>query len=137
MLLGKSQYVDDIHLPDTRAVAFVRSPYAHARLLNIDTSAAAAHPGVQAVVTGEDIAGAIQPLRVEFDPIKSPTHKSCDWPVLARGKVRFVGEMVAAVIATDRYVAEDAAALVEVEYDPLDALWDMEQALEPDGPPGP
>ena len=134
MLLGKSQYVDDIHLPDTLAVAFVRSPYAHARILSIDTHAAAAHPGVHAVITGEDVADVIKPLRVEFDPIAAPTHKSCDWPVLARGKVRFVGEMVVAVIATDRYVAEDAAALVEVEYDPLDVLWDMEQALEPDAP---
>ena len=52
MLLGKSQYVDDIHLPDTLAVAFVRSPYAHARILSIDTHAAAAHPGVHAVITG-------------------------------------------------------------------------------------
>ena len=134
MLLGKSQYVDDIHLPDTLAVAFVRSPYAHARILSIDTHAAAAHPGVHAVITGEDVADLIKPLRVEFDPIAAPTHKSCDWPVLARGKVRFVGEMVVAVIATDRYVAEDAAALVDVEYDPLDVLWDMEQALEPDAP---
>ena len=104
--------------PIPLAVAFVRSPYAHARILSIDTSAATAHPGVRAVITGEDVADAIPPLRVEFDPTNAPTHKSCDWPVLARGKVRFVGEMLVAVIATDRYIAEDAAALVEVEYDP-------------------
>ena len=134
ILLGKSQYVDDIHLPDTRAVAFVRSPYAHARILKVDTSAAEAHPGVHAVLTGEDLADVLKPLRVEFDPNAAPTHKSCNWPILARGKVRFVGEMVAAVIATDRYVAEDAAALIDVEYDPLDAIWDMEQALQPDAP---
>ena len=134
MLLGKSQYVDDIHLPDTLAIAFVRSPYAHARILGINTSAAAAHPGVHAVITGEDVADVIKPLRVEFDPRAAPTHKSCDWPVLARRKVRFVGEMVVAVIATDRYIAEDGVALVEVEYDPLDAIWDMEQALESDAP---
>ena len=91
MLLGKSQYVDDIHLPDTLAVAFVRSPYAHARILGIDTSAAVAHPGVRAVVTGEDVAEAIKPLRVEFDPTNAPTHKSCDWPVLARGKSPLCG----------------------------------------------
>ncbi len=134
LLLGKSQYVDDIHLPHTLAVAFVRSPYAHARILSIDTSAATAQPGVQAVITGEDIAAVIKPLRVEFDPSAAPTHKSCDWPVLARGKVRFVGEMVAAVIATDRYTAEDAAGLVTIDYDPLDAVWHMEQALESDAP---
>jgi len=130
MLLGKSRYVDDIHLPGTLALAFVRSPYAHARMTRIDVNAAKAHPGVQAVLTGTDVSEAIKPLRVEYDPVRAPTHKSCDWPVLAQGKVRFVGEAVAAVVATDRYVAEDAAALVEVEYEPLDVVWDMEKALE-------
>ncbi len=130
VLLGKSRYVDDIHLPGTLALAFVRSPYAHARMTRIDVNAAKAHPGVQAVLTGTDVSEAIKPLRVEYDPVRAPTHKSCDWPVLAQGKVRFVGEAVAAVVATDRYVAEDAAALVEVEYEPLDVVWDMEKALE-------
>ena len=130
VLLGKSRYVDDIHLPGTLALAFVRSPYAHARITQIDVSAAQAHPGVQAVLTGSDVSEAIKPLRVEYDPARAPTHKSCDWPVLAQGKVRFVGEAVAAVVATNRYVAEDAAALVEVEYEPLDVVWDMEKALE-------
>ncbi len=130
VLLGKSRYVDDIHLPGTLALAFVRSPYAHARMTRIDVNAAKAHPGVQAVLTGTDVSEAIKPLRVEYDPVRAPTHKSCDWPVLAQGKVRFVGEAVAAVVATNRYVAEDAAALVEVEYEPLDVVWDMEKALE-------
>ena len=130
VLLGKSRYVDDIHLPGTLALAFVRSPYAHARMTRIDVNAAKAHPGVQAVLTGADVSEAIKPLRVEYDPVRAPTHKSCDWPVLAQGKVQFVGEAVAAVVATNRYVAEDAAALVEVEYEPLDVVWDMEKALE-------
>ena len=134
VLLGKSRYVDDIHLPGTLALAFVRSPYAHARMTRIDVNAAKAHPGVQAVLTGTDVSEAIKPLRVEYDPVRAPTHKSCDWPVLAQGKVRFVGEAVAAVVATNRYVAEDAAALVEVEYEPLDVVWDMEKALEPGSP---
>lgn len=134
MLLGKSRYVDDIHLPGTLALAFVRSPYAHARIKQVDVSAAKSHPGVQAVLTGADVAGVIKPLRVEYDPAKAPTHKSCDWPVLAQGKVRFIGEAVAAVVASDRYVAEDAAALVEVEYEPIDVVWDMEKALEPGSP---
>ncbi len=60
LLLGKSQYVDDIHLPGTLTLAFVRSLYAHARILHIDTSAAAAHPGVHAILTGEDVAGYCQ-----------------------------------------------------------------------------
>ena len=134
VLLGKTQYVDDLALPETVALAFVRSPYAHARITHIDTSAAESHPGVRAVLTGADIADTIKPLRVEFDANKNPTHKSCDWPVLAQGKVRLVGDMVAAVVATDRYIAEDAAALVEVDYDPLDAVWDPEQALEANAP---
>ncbi len=134
VLLGKSRYVDDIHLPGTLALAFMRSPYAHARILNIDVSAAKSYPGVEAVLTGADVAEVIKPLRVEYDPAKAPTHKSCDWPVLAQGKVRFVGEAVAVVVATDRYVAEDAAALVEVEYEPIDVIWDMEKALESGSP---
>ncbi|HKA54215.1 MAG TPA: xanthine dehydrogenase family protein molybdopterin-binding subunit [Candidatus Binatia bacterium] len=132
VLLGKSRYVDDIHLPGTVALALVRSPYAHARITRIDVSAAKAHPGVYTVLTGADVA--IPPLRVEYDPVRAPRHKSCDWPVLAQGKVRFVGEAVAAVVASDRYVAEDAAALVEVEYDPVDVVWDVEKALEPGSP---
>lgn len=134
ILLGKSRYVDDIQLSGAVSLAFVRSPYAHARIVQIDTSAAKSHPGVLAVLTGEDIAGVIKPLRVEYDPNRAPTHKSCDWPVLAQGKVRFVGEAVAAVVATNRYEAEDAVALVDVEYDPLEVVWDMEQALVAGGP---
>ena len=134
VLLGKSQYVDDLALPDAVAVAFVRSPHAHARILSIDVHAAAARADVQMVLTGADIAEGVKPLRVEYDSAKAPTHKACDWPVLARDKVRFVGEAVAAVVATDRYAAEDAAALVEVDYDPLPVVHDAEQALEPGAP---
>jgi carbon-monoxide dehydrogenase large subunit len=130
LLLGKGRYVDDVQLPGTLALAFVRSPYAHARLGRIDSGAAKAHPGVVTVLTGADVAGVVKPLRVEYDPAKAPNNKPCDWPVLAQDKVRFVGEAVAAVVATNRYVAEDAAALVEVDYEPLDAVWDVEKALE-------
>jgi carbon-monoxide dehydrogenase large subunit len=134
VLLGKSRYVDDVHLPGTLALAFVRSPYAHARITRVDVSAAKAHPGVQLVLTGADIAGVVPPLRVELDPVRAPKHKACDWPVLARDRVRFVGEAVAVVVASNRYVAEDAAGLVEVEYEPLDVIWDVEKAMEPGSP---
>jgi aerobic carbon-monoxide dehydrogenase large subunit len=134
VLLGKGRYVDDLQLPGALALAFVRSPYSHARLVKIDTEAARSHPGVVAVLTGEDLASVIKPLRVEYDPVKAPTHKSCDWWVLAREKVRFVGEAVAVVVATDRYVAEDAAGMIDVDYDPLDAVWDAEKALETGSP---
>jgi carbon-monoxide dehydrogenase large subunit len=134
VLLGKSRYVGDMDPPGTLALAFVRSPYAHARILSVDVGAAQSYPGVEAVLTGADVAEVIKPLRVEYDPAKAPTHKSCDWPVLSQDKARFVGEAVAAVLASDRYVAEDAAALVEVEYEPIDVIWDMEKALESDSP---
>ena len=134
VLLGQTQYVDDLALPDCVVLAFTRSPYAHARITQLDTSAAQAHPGVLAVLTGADIAGSIKPLRVEFDTSKNPTYKSSNWLVLAQAKVRLVGDLVAAVVATDRYIAEDAAALIEVDYEPLDAVWDPEQALQPGAP---
>ena len=111
VLLGKSCYVDDVQLPGTVSMAFVRSPYAHAKITQVDMSAARAHPGVLAVLSGADIATEIPPLRVEYDAARAPHHKSCDWPVLAHGKVRFVGEPVAVVVAVNRYVAEDAANL--------------------------
>ena len=125
VLLGQSQYVDDIHLPGTLGVAFVRSPYAHARILRVDVSAAQAYPGVEAVLTGADVT-AIRPLRVEYDPAKAPKHKPCNWSVLALDKVRFVGEPVAVVVASDRYTAEDAAALVAVDYEPLEVVSDID-----------
>ena len=134
VLLGKSRYVNDIQMPGMLEIAFVRSPHAHARLQRVDVSAALEHPGVNAVLTGEDVASAIAPLRVEYDRSKAPTQKPCDWPVLAQGKVRFVGEAVAAVVASDRYVAEDAASLVEVDYEPLEAVWDVDRALAPTSP---
>ena len=134
VLLGKSQYVDDLDLSNSLALAFVRSPYAHARIVSIDVGTAQNQPGVQLVLTGADIAGVIKPLRVEYEPAKAPTHKPCDWPVLAQEKVRFVGEAVAAVVATDRYVAEDAAGLIDVEYEPLVPVSDVEQALAADTP---
>ena len=116
------------------AVAFVRSPYAHAKITNIDVQAALAKPGVACVLTGQDVLETIKPLRVEFDTQKVPFHKSCNWHVLTPDKVRFVGDMVAAVVATDRYTAEDAADLVEVDYEPLEAVADMESALLADAP---
>ncbi len=134
ILLGKSQYVDDLDLPDSLALAFVRSPYAHARIVSINMDTAQHHPRVRLVLTGADIAEAIKPLRVEYEPAKAPTHKPCDWPVLARDKVRFVGEAVAVVVATDRYAAEDAVDLVDVEYEPLVPVSDVEQALAADAP---
>jgi carbon-monoxide dehydrogenase large subunit len=131
ILLGKTQYVDDVRIPGTASIAFVRSPYAHARVLKIDPAAARANPGVLAVLTADDLPEKSRVLRLKWDPaMPSPPHRVVEWPVLADGIVRFVGEAVAAVVAEDRYLAEDAAELVEVDYEPLEPVVDMERALE-------
>jgi carbon-monoxide dehydrogenase large subunit len=130
---GRGQYFADIVIPGMLHLVFVRSTHAHARITSIDTGAAKALPGVVAVVTGADIMGEIkslpQPVVVPALPARYPTF----WP-LAVGKVKFHGEPVAAVIARDRYVAEDAAELVHIDYDPLPIVHDMEEALKPEAP---
>ncbi len=127
-LTGTSQYVADIRLPDTLEVAFVRSPHAHARIVGTDTRAAAAHPGVVAVLTGADARDVIKPIRAEFD---LAGYRETDWPALACDTVRFVGEAVAAVVATDRSVAEDAVELLQVAYEPLPVVTSADAAMLP------
>ena len=130
---GKGQYFADMVIPGTLHLVFVRSKHAHALIKRIDVSAAKAIPGVVAVVTGEDIRGAIkslpQPVVVPALPARYPTF----WP-LAVDKVKFNGEPVVAVVARDKYVAEDAADAVEIEYEPLPYVGDMEEALKPGSP---
>lgn len=135
ILNGRTSYVDDLQLPDCAALVFLRSTHAHARIVSIDISRAANAPGVLKVLTGEDLKDALPPLRVDWDPESiQPPHRSSDWFILAREVVRFFAEAVAAVVATDRYLAEDARDLIRVEYEPLGVLLDAEQALEPDAP---
>jgi carbon-monoxide dehydrogenase large subunit len=135
-LRGQAQYVDDIRLPGTLHVAFVRSSHAHARITGIDASAALRLPGVRRVFTGEDIATALKPMGLPFrEEIFPPSvFKQCKWPCMAVGKVRYVGEPVAAVLADSRYVAEDGAELVEVEYETLEPVVDPEAAMQPGSP---
>jgi carbon-monoxide dehydrogenase large subunit len=127
LIKGLAHYVDDIRLPDTLHVAFVRSVYAHARITSIDTSAALAVPGVVAVYTGKDVGERIGPV-----PCASalPDLKVPDYRVLAQDKALFVGHPIAAVVATDRYAARDAADLVNVDYDDLPAVVDVEEAAK-------
>ena len=109
LLTGTAAFIDDIALPGTLHMAMVRSPHAHARILGYDTSAALALPGVVTAVTGEEAESFIPPF---------PPNRGYRQPprfVLAREKVRKVGEQVAAVFAEDRYTAADAAELVTVE----------------------
>ncbi|HEY8474446.1 MAG TPA: aerobic carbon-monoxide dehydrogenase large subunit [Natronosporangium sp.] len=123
---GKGTYVDDVVLPGMLHGAILRSPYAHARIVSIDTSAAEAHPKVKAVITGETLAG----LNLAWMPTLSYDTQA----VLATDKVRFQGQEVAFVVAEDHYSARDALELIEVEYEPLPAVVDAKRALDPDAP---
>ncbi len=125
-LRGKGTYVDDIKLPRMLYMDIVRSPYAHANILKIDASKALALPGVLAVITGKDLDAA--------GLAWMPTLMSDKQMVLPVDRVVFQGQEVAAVIATERYIAADAITLVEVEYEPLTPLVDPKKALLPDAP---
>lgn len=125
-LTGAGTYVDDIVLAGMLHVAFVRSSEPHAILRSIDISAALRAPGIVGVVTAQDLAGSVRPLRAR---IASPGYQECDTPPLAETKVRMVGEPIAVVAATSRYAAEDAAELVAVEYESLAPLLTIEDAL--------
>lgn len=128
-LLGKGRYLDDIVQQGVAQVCFVRSPHAHARILGIDSSAARALPGVLGVFTGRDIAEFTTPLRLA-PPIEG-LHP-VEMTTLPIDKVRFHGDLVAVVVARDRYVAEDAVELVEVEYEPLPCVVNAANALAPE-----
>jgi carbon-monoxide dehydrogenase large subunit len=125
-LLGKGGYIDDMRVRGMLHAALVRSPHAHAKITSIDTSAARQLPGVFAVVTGAEAAELTEPMP-DFGPAPDKT----TWRCLAVDKVRYVGEGVVAVLAESRYIAEDAADLVEVEYELLAPVVDPERALEP------
>ncbi|HEY5890994.1 MAG TPA: aerobic carbon-monoxide dehydrogenase large subunit [Acidimicrobiia bacterium] len=125
-LEGKGNYVDDIVLPGMLHMAIHRSPLAHARIISIDTSAAEAVEGVVAVVTGE--------LLANYNLAWMPTMSGDTQAVLATDKVRFQGQEIAAVIATDRYIAQDAADRIEVEYEDLEPIVSPQRALESDAP---
>jgi carbon-monoxide dehydrogenase large subunit len=136
LLKGEGQFVDDIHLPGMLHAAFLRSPHPHAKIKRIDTSAALAVGGVHAVLTHADLP---EPVRRQTLPLFVP-HPALRQPprmpyALAKDEVCYAGEPVACVIADSRYIAEDAADLVEVEYEPLPAVNDCRAALEPGSPP--
>ena len=124
LIKGLAHYVDDIKLPDTLHVSFVRSVYAHAKINSVDISEALKAPGVVAVYTGKDVAqlGPV-PCASALPGLKVPVHH-----VLAQDKVYFVGHPIAAVVATDRYLARDAVDLVMVDYEELPVVTDVEQA---------
>jgi aerobic carbon-monoxide dehydrogenase large subunit len=134
LLTGRGRYVDDIHLPGMLEVVVLRSPHAHAMIRGIDKRRALALPGVHAVVTHADLPESMRrqtvPLLVPSPAIKQVYMPYC----LAKDEACFVGEPVALVVAESRYIAEDAAALVDVDYEPLPAIADCAAALAPDAP---
>ena len=133
LLRGFGRFLDDVtEPPETLHITFVRSPIAHGLIRSIDTVAAAALPGVVAVVTAADIGDAIKPMRSDYD---RPGFHPTDWPVIAAERVRYVGEIVAVVLAESPYVAEDAVDLVVVDYELLSAVTTVEDALAPEAPP--
>ncbi|MEW5987734.1 MAG: molybdopterin cofactor-binding domain-containing protein, partial [Chloroflexota bacterium] len=136
LLTGQALFVDDVHLPGTLHVAFLRSPHAHARICQIDVSRALAHEGVAAVYTAADLGDYWQPgpLLVSPPPVERLVFNERTQVPLAKDKVRHVGEPVVMVVAASRYVAEDALADIEVEYEALPAAVDLEKSLAADAP---
>jgi len=130
LLAGRGRFVDDVKLPGVLHACFVRSPHAHARLRDIDKNAAMVIPGVHTVLTATDLP---EPMRSEPMPMLLPNpaiQQSRTQTALARNEVHYVGQPVAVVIADTRYVAEDAAAALIVNYDPLDAVADCRDAIK-------
>jgi carbon-monoxide dehydrogenase large subunit len=127
-LTGRGCYVDDIKLPGMVDAAIVRSPIAHGKIRSIDLTAARAAPGVLGIVIAADLEGYADYIPIP-DVVKMPGYERfLEWPI-ARDVVRFVGEPVAIVVAENRFLAEDAAELVEVDYEILEAVTNVDQAL--------
>jgi carbon-monoxide dehydrogenase large subunit len=136
LLTGRAQFVDDVRLPGMLHAAFVRSPHAHARIVSIEAAAAQRLEGVVAVYTAADLGEFWRPgpMVVPPPPIEGSVFNRRTQGPIARGKVRHVGEPVAMVVAESRYLAEDAAAEVAVEWEPLPVAAHLEQAAAPDAP---
>src|SRR6478672_8026437 len=131
LMTGTATYLDDIKIPGMHHACIVRSQHAAAKIKGIDTKAALALPGVVAVFTGADVAnlGPV-PTGASLPGLRVPHHH-----ILAQDRVYFVGHPIAVVVATDRYIAADAADLVEVDYEVLPAVADSEKAIAPGAPP--
>ena len=134
LLTGQGLYVDDVQLPNMLHVAFVRSPYAHAKINHIDVSQALLRAGVVAVYTAVDLGDYWKPgpLLVSPPPVDDIIFNERTQVPLAKDKVKFAGEPIAMVLAESCYIAEDALADIQVDYEPLAAVVDLEKALLPD-----
>ena len=132
LLTGTTNWTDNIQLPGTLHMQIVRSPYAHAKITRIDFTAALAMPGVVAAFGADDL-GADNAKVICVWPVVEDIVMP-DFPALAVGEVRHVGDCVAVVLATERYLAADAVEAIEVDYEPLPAVVDMEAALAAGSP---
>lgn len=127
LVKGKGGYTDDIEMADQHYASFLFSPYAHAKINSIDASKARELPGVSLVLTGEEIKELTNPMTSRAATTSPTSHY-----LLAVGKVRYMGEPVAAVVAKNKYIAQDAVDLIEVDYDPLPAVASIEDAVKKD-----
>ena len=131
-ITGKGLFLDDIQLPQMAHCAFVRSLHPRARLVRVDTERAKSAPGVVTVLIAEGLSKIITPPKIVVESTRLPIkYKPLDLLPLASGYVSYVGQPVAIVVASNKYLAEDAAELVEVEYEPLEPITNIEQALRP------
>ena len=134
LLTGQALFVDDVDIPGMLHASFLRSDYAHARLKMVDVSAARQRPGVVAVYTAEDMGKDWKPGPPLVSPpptVKDVVFHSRTQVPLVKDKVRYAGEPIAVVIADSRYIAEDAIEDIIVDLEPLEAVWDLEKALQP------
>ena len=129
-LTGKATFIDDVKLPGMLYAAVLRSPHAHARIKSVDVSEALKLTGVVSVLTFADLPAGVKPIPLRMYQLDG-LDRFLQYP-LARGKVAYVGEPVALVAAVDRYVAEDGADLIQVEYEPLEVVPNIEAALRGD-----
>jgi carbon-monoxide dehydrogenase large subunit len=134
LLRGGGRYIDDVKVAGALHVVFIRSPHAHATIGRIDFAAARAVPGVVACFAAADLAPPLTDLRMPLSFPDGQLAQEAMWFVLAPCEVCYVGEAVAMVVAESRYIAEDAAALVEIDYSPLPAVVDARAALDPATP---
>lgn len=130
---GDGEYVGDLHRDGMHHLAVVRSPHAHARVLSVDPSGAFAIEGVVDVILPSDVAAGTRPIPEGWDTAEAGA-RGVDWYAVAQGRVRYLGEAVAAVVATDPYTARAAAGRVSVEYEVLEAVGSAEVALRPGAP---
>lgn len=126
LLTGEGQYIDDVKLPDMAVMAILRSPHAHARIRDIDLSAARALPGVTDAFSAADIDMELPEIPLRLAPFQG-FERFLQQPI-AQDKVRYVGEPIAVIVAADRYIAEDALELIEVDFEPLPAVTTVGQA---------